>query len=207
MSGIHWYILDTETSGLMIGNHEICEYSVIRCADKVQLSRQIKVDKPENANADALRITGKTIADLKMGIGKKQAIEDFNEFIEQDGLTPAHRCIIAHNASFDRRFMHHLWKQYGFDFPCDLWLDTIPMAKKLTAQMGQPKAKVKLEAAMDLFGLKKEAGLHTAKGDTRNTYHLWNHLISKNIPYLDLVKQFPARKIEEITEADMADFE
>lgn len=206
-SGLFFYVLDTETNGLSIQIHEICEYSIIRCSDKTQLSRQIKVDKPLNASFDALRITGKTIEDLKQGISKQQAIKDFNEFIEQDGLTPAHRCVIAHNSNFDKRFIHHLWKQYNSEFPCDLWLDTIPLSKRLAAQMGQPKAKVKLEAAMDLFGLKKVAGLHTAAGDARNTYYLWKHLMESGIEYLDLIKQFPHRKLEEPNMDEVAEFE
>jgi len=57
--------------------------------------------------------------------------------------------------------------------------------------MGNPKAKVKLDLVMDLFGLKKYSGLHTAKGDSRNTYILWKYLMDSNIEYLDLIKQFP----------------
>jgi len=205
--GIFYYVADTETTGLMPGYAELCEYSIIRCSDKVQLSRQLKVDNPKNASIDALRITGKTIEDLYKGISKQTAIKDFNAFIEQDGLKPSHRCLIGHNISFDRRFLHHLWDQHGQSFPIDMFLDTLALSKRLATQMGQPKAKVKLELAMDLFGLKKVAGTHTAKGDSRNTYTLWKHLMNSNIEYIDLIKQFPHRKIEEPAVEDMGDFE
>lgn len=206
-NGLTYYVLDTETTGLSHLRNEICEYSIIRCSDRVQLSRQIKVDKPEQVSYDALRITGKTIADLKKGISKNQAINDLQKFIEEDGLTPAHRCLIGHNIGFDRKFLYHMWEQHNQSFPIDLYLDTVQLSKRLAAQMGQPKARVKLEAAMDLFGIKKYAGAHTAKGDSRNTYLLWKHLMASNIEYIDLITQHPHRKIEEVSEDDFADFE
>lgn len=205
--GLIYYVLDTETTGLLEKNvHEIFEYSIIRCSDKVQLTRQIRVDNPRNASADALMVTGKTIEDLKQGIGKKQAVREFNAFLEQDGGTPAHRCICAHHAMFDRKFCHFLWKQQGVDFLADYWLDTIPWCKRLAAQMGQPKAKVKLEMAMDLFGLKKYAGSHSASGDSRNLFKLWSHLMDAKIPYIDLIKPFIQRTlppdVEDMLEID-----
>jgi len=204
MSEIHWYIADLETTGLKIGYAEICEYSIIRATDRVQLSRQIRVDNVKNASYDALKITGKTIEDLYRGISKQQAIDDFHSFIEQDNLTPAYRCLVGHNIyAFDRKFLHHLWEQYGKEFPFDMYLDTVPLCKRLAAQMGQPKAKVNLDAAMDLFGLKKVAAkAHSAKGDSRNTYYLWKHLMDSGVEYIDLIKQHPHRNMTEISNED-----
>ena len=205
--GLAYYVLDTETTGLRVGEQEIVEISIVRGNDKTQLTRIIKALNPKAASYDALLLTGKTLTDLAKGIGKVEAINDVDAFFKQDGLTPAHRCIVAHNASFDKRFLHHMWTEQGREFQADLWLDTIAMSKRLAAQMGQPKAKVKLEMAMDLFGLKKFAGSHTAKGDSRNTYVLWKHLMNSPIEYIDLIKQFPHRKIEEPLDDDMKDFE
>lgn len=209
MSSIIWYVLDTETNGLKSegGFHEICEISIIRCSDKTQLTRTVRVNNIKNSSYDALKITGKTIDDLKNGVSKLEAINDVDAFLQQDGLTPAHRCIVAHNSNFDLRFLHHMWREQNKDFLADLWLDTIPLSKRLAAQMGQPKAKVKLEMAMDLFGLKKYGGNHTAKGDSRNTFILWKHLMNSDIEYIDLIKQFPHRKIEIATADDMEEFE
>lgn len=205
--GISWFVCDTETSGLQVGYSDLLEISLIRCSDRLQISRTIKALNPRNASIDALKITGKTMDDLKKGVHITEAIDDINKFFEQDGLTPAHRCVVGHNAGFDRRFLHHAWKAYDRDFLADLWIDSIPMCKRLAAQMGQPKARLKLDMAMDLFGLKKVGGLHTAKGDSRNTYYLWKHLMDSKIEYLDLIKQIPQRKMEEISMDDMSDFE
>lgn len=188
---LHFYVLDTETTGLSLKVHQICEYSIIRCSDCVQLTRQIKVANPKNASWDALKITGKTIQDLYKGIEPQQAIIDFHNFIDKDGVKPNARCLIGHNISFDRKFLHAMWETENKTFPFDLYLDTVMLAKRLAAQQGNPKARVKLDMAMDLFGLKKFAGLHTAQGDARNTYMLWKHLMDKNIEYVDLIKQMP----------------
>lgn len=207
MSELCYYICDLETNGLKVGFHEISECSIIRAKDRVQLSRQVRVDNWKNSSLDALKVTGKTIDDLKQGCSKKQLINDVDEFFSRDELTPAHRVLVGHNIiNFDRKFLHHLWEQHGKEFPVDLYLDTVPFAKRLAVKMGHVKPKVKLELAMDLFGLKKFGGLHTARGDTRNTYVLWKHLMDSDIEYLDLIKQFPHRKIEPITDEDM-DFE
>lgn len=206
-SGLCWYVIDTETTGLLVGTQEIVEISIVRCSDRTQLTRTIRALKPQNASHDALVITGKTLADLNKGISKIGAINDVDAFLQQDGLTPAHRCLVAHNASFDRRFLHHMWKEQGRDFPVDLWLDTIPMCKRHATRMGHIKPRVKLDAAMDLFGLKKVAGLHTAKGDSRNTYLLWKHLMQSDVEYIDLIKQAPMRQMPDLTEDDLAEFE
>lgn len=203
--GVAFYVLDTETTGLKVGYQELVEISIIRCTDRIQLTRTIKALKPRNASYDALMITGKTMKDLERGVSQIEAIDAVDSFLQRDGLTSAHRCIVAHNANFDRKFIHHMWEQANRSFHADLWLDSIPFAKRLAAQMGQPKAKVKLDAAMDLFGIKKVAGLHTAKGDSRNTYLLWKHLMESNIEYIDLIKQFPHRKIDEPSDEELED--
>ncbi len=189
--GLIYYVADLETNGLKTGFHEICELSIIRCSDRMQLSRQVKVNHPLNSSYDALRITNKTIQDLAKGISKQTLIQEVEEFIAEDKATPAHRCLTGHNINFDKRFLHHLWDQHQKSFPIDLFLDTLPLSKRMAAQMGQGKAKLKLENALELFGLKKTGISHSAKGDTQHTYLLWKHLMDNNVEYLDLIKRLP----------------
>lgn len=202
-AGIEYYILDTETTGLSLNMHEIFEISVIRCKDKVQISRTIKADNPKMASYDALKITNKTIQDLYRGISKEQAIKEVNDFFNQDGLTPSNRCIVGHNVvAFDKRFLHHLWQSYNQEFPADLWLDTLSLSKKIAKSQGHIKAKVNLHAALDLFGIKKLAEAHNAKIDSRNNYLLWNYFKENHPDWLEHIKQFP-HKIEEDNTDDL----
>jgi DNA polymerase III epsilon subunit-like protein len=190
MSGIVYYIIDLETTGLKANYHEPTEIGIIRAVDRVQLWRQIKCEYPERASYDALVVTKKTLSDLEKGITQEQVVEECDKFFNEDGLTPAHRCIVGHNIySFDRRFLHALWESVGKEFPAHLFLDTIPMIKAYAKQIGLVKPKVNLHAACDIAGVKKLSDSHNAKVDSRNSYLLWKNLVEdKKIDYLPFVK-------------------
>ena len=189
MSGLQYYIIDTETTGLKSGHHEMTEIGIIRCTDRVQLWRQIVCEHPERANFDALAITKKTMADLSKGYDKNVVVTECNKFFAEDGLTPAHRVIVAHNASFDRRFLHALWESCNMAFPAHLWLDTIALTREYAKKQGILKPKVNLHAACDIVGIKKLSEAHNARVDSRNTYLLHKSLVEdKNIDYLPFIK-------------------
>ena len=124
-------------------------------------------------------------------------IADVEEFFAQDGLSPAHRCIIGHNISFDRGFLYHIWEKHNKQFPGELWLDTLAICRRLAKDKGLIKPRLNLHAACDLFGIQKIAEAHTAKADTRNNYLLMQHFIDNKIPYIDLIKRIPHFKDDE----------
>lgn len=190
MQGIQYYVIDTETTGLKAGYHECTEIGIIRCTDRVQLWRQIKCEYPERANFDALKITKKTMADLERGHERTAVVEECEKFFNEDGLTPAHRCIVGHNIfSFDKRFLFAFWQSVGKIFPATLWLDTIPMTKQYAKNIGLVKPKVNLHAACDIVGIKKLSDAHNAKVDSRNSYLLWKDLVEvKGIDHLQFIK-------------------
>ena len=194
-----YYVIDTETTGLKSNFHEMTEIGIIRCTDRVQLWRQIKCEYPERANFDALAITKKYLSDLENGCSKEEAVAAAEKFFEEDRASPAHRCIVAHNAAFDRKFLHALWEQCGKSFPAHLWLDTISLTKEFlktadTSNMNITKTatgrvSTQLHACCDMVGVKKLSESHNAKVDSRNTYLLWKHLTQeKNLDYLPFIK-------------------
>lgn len=192
MGGLFYYVIDTETTGLKVDYHEMTEIGIIRSVDRVQLHRCIKCEHPERASYDALRITKKTMADLSRGHNKSDVVEECNKFFDEDGGTPAHRVIVAHNASFDRRFLQGLWKSVGKAFPANLWLDTIPLTKEYAKKLGLTKSdhqKFDLQSSCDLVGIKKLADAHNAKVDSRNCFLLHRRLAEeKGINYLPFIK-------------------
>lgn len=191
MSGIEFYCIDTESNGLKVDWNELTQLCCIRVKDRVQFDRTIRCHYPERSQAMALQITGKTHDDLRKGDEKLAVIEAFEEYIKSDGLTNKHRCIIVHNVSFDKRFLHALWAQYGKVFPADLWVDTIPMTRAFGKKQGIVKPETKLESALKLLGVtRKSAGKHNAISDTRNLFHLWNKLIETE-DYLQYIKTMP----------------
>jgi DNA polymerase III epsilon subunit-like protein len=193
MAGIIYYVLDLETNGLQCKDdfHEICELSILRASDRVQLTREVKVDKPQNSSLDALKIIKKTAQDLRRGISKEQLVKDVEDFLSEDGLNSAHRCLIGHNIiSFDKKFLWRLWERHNKRFPFDLYLDTFQMSKAHSKKLGIVKPQLNLKAACDLFKVKTVDGAHQALADTRNAYLLWRKLMDE-MDYLPLIKRLP----------------
>ena len=190
MSGLKFYIIDSETNGLSKAFHEIIQLSIIRTDDRKQLSRDIKCLYPERSSIDALKVTGKTLLDLEKGHSREEVVETCNKFFNEDGLTPAHRCIVGHNIfTFDKKFLFALWESVGQQFPADLWLDTLPMTRAYAKSTGIIKPKVNLQAACDLLGIKKISKAHNAIMDSRNNYLLWQNLVEdKKMDYLQFIK-------------------
>lgn len=197
MAGISYYIIDTETTGLKHDFHDLVEISIIRFDDRLQMSRQVKALKPENANYDALQITGKTMKDLYQGIEHREMVEEANHFLNMDGLTSAHRCIVCHNAPFDRKFLHASWAKHKKVFPADLWLDTLTLSRRTAKVRGidkkvdGEKQAFNLYASCDLFGVKRIGTPHNAQDDTRNTYLLLKQLFDNGVDPLDFIKRIP----------------
>lgn len=186
---LQYYVIDTETTGLKSNYHEMTEIGIIRCTDRVQLWRKIKCFYPERASFDALAITNKTMQDLESGYEPSRVVQECENFFSEDGLSPGHRCIIAHNASFDRRFLHALWEAQGKIFPANLWLDTMLLSKEYAKKIGLIKPRVNLHAACDIVGVKKFSEAHNAKVDSRNTYFLHKDLVEvKKVDYLPFIK-------------------
>lgn len=197
---LHFYILDTETTGLKAGYNEIFQISVLRHSDGFQITKNIAVENPRRASQDALRITGKTIHDIQQGIPKKQACEEIINFIEEDGVQPESRCIIAHNWSFDKRFCHAEFLSVQKKFPANLWLCTMAFTKKfakheglekIAQTQGLPKAKFGLDNCLKALGITAIAGAHSASIDVQNTKNVFNSLMDKQIGYLPLVHTEP----------------
>lgn len=197
MSEIQYYVLDTETTGLSPALHEINEYSIIRCKDKTNLFKKVKCERPESASLDALRITRKTIEDLKEGLSKKEACERLVKFFEEDNTNPNSRCIVGHNIAFDRKFLFALFDECDMEFPANLWMDTMSMTKQLYKKAGLTKKSAKLADSCDFMKINKINDAHQSKVDSRNTYFLWKALMATDIDYIKFIKTQKHRAEEE----------
>lgn len=197
-----FYIIDTETTGLNSAYNEITEVSIIRCADRMQMTLFVKCEYPERASIDALAITNKTLADLEKGDTKEVAASKIIEFIEQDGQNPDARCYIGHNVNFDRKFMHALHNKTYTQCPVNYWLCTMNMAKLLLKtgvveeskiiKTATGKISTKLHPVCDMLNIKKRGTAHSSKMDTQNTYLLWKKLVDEyKFDYTPHIKSFP----------------
>lgn len=203
---LFYYVVDTETSGLKAEFHEIIELSFIRFSDRNQLTRKIRAEFPERANPESLKAIGRTPKSLREGISKEEAVNDLLSFLEQDQLTPEHRVIIAHNAPFDRRFLHALFKSVGKELPINNWLCTQKLARQETKKLGIVKPKLTLEASLGHFNIEPFDGQnHTALQDSRNLYKLAKYFFDNNINYVSKIERKPHNlnvTIEDISEND-----
>lgn len=220
---LNYYILDLETTGLNSTFHEVCEISVIRAADKVQLTKMVRCERPEDASFDALQMLNKTISDLRAGFDKEQVVKEVNNFMALDGGDTASRCIVGHNiVKFDKRFLHEMWASVGSTFPADLYLDTMDLTKQFIKlynpevpslhKTASGRTSTKLHSALYLTGTTVITNqMHTAKSDTRNTFMLWKKMVDDHkMDYLPHIKSFPhATKLalEDITTLDMTEIE
>jgi len=199
MADIQYYMLDTETNGSKSAGywHEITQISIIRCSDRVQLNKYIRIEHPERTSIDALTYTDRTMEDLDKGDPKKDVVDFCNAFFEADGKTPEERCIVGHKIiAFDKRFLHSLWESLGYIFPANLWLDTHTYVKDFVKKNGLGKQKLDLESSLILVGGKPKEGSHNAVIDTQNNYMLWDKLKKEGIPAVSHIKRF-AHKVGE----------
>ena len=191
MNNIEYYTCDVETSGLSSTVHETVQISIIRCKDRHQLSKYIIAEHPETASEEALRVTGKTRADLLKGDPKEYIVDLCHNFFEEDGLTPEHRCIVGHNIHrFDMRFLHALWGKCQKTFPANLWLDTIPFTKAYAKKFGiTSPGGFNLRASLDLVNIEVKSKLHNAITDSQYNYRLWKKLMESGVDYVDHMKR------------------
>lgn len=223
-----FYIVDTETCGLSVDVHEINQISIMRVQDQEQLSIQIKVKHPHSYNPEALAVQGITPQDLLIGTPIEEAVEMVEKFLEEDGQTKAHRCMIAHNAPFDRKFVHRAWDRLGREFPADLWICTQSFAKRYIKKhaTGDKIAKAQLDAGVEDMkrdkqgklkpkfglnnfmlgvGLKPKDGAHRAEVDVQNTLDLYGWLMSSNTEHVSLISRIPHKEAKP-EELDVEDF-
>ncbi len=190
--GLHYYVIDLETTGLKPTWHEVTQISIIRYSDRNQFSKYIRAQYPDRASAEALEVTGRTKRDLYQGESKKSVVDAIDEWIAEDGATPEHRCMVGHNCSFDRRFSHDLWGSLNKEFPAVCWLDTKPFARQWAVKLGVEKPKLTLMASLEFTGIKPVQGaIHNAITDARNCYLLLKKGMDAGIDHLEHIKRHP----------------
>jgi len=217
---LEYYVLDTETTGLKAGYHEVNQIALIRVATGEEFVEKLVCQHPYRASQQALDIQKTARADLVTGTFPLRVIEEVDAFLQKDGKTREHRCIVAHNESFDRKFCHALWDEYNKEFKANLWLCTKKLAQAYTkkngiqkvaamqrdanVQLGKSGISYSLDNLMIGFGLTPVGTSHSAIGDSRNTVILFNHLMDQKLDYVRIIKREPHQqdKLQSATDGD-----
>ena len=107
--------IDTETTGFDSTFHEICQFSVIPLdanikprTDVLPFDVIMKLDYPERAHPEAMRVNRRTVAELQLkGFDRLKVIDMFVDWVDKLGL--------PYKGNGDRKQIIPLGQNYSFD--------------------------------------------------------------------------------------------
>jgi len=189
-----YFGLDVESTGLKCGYHEITEISILNCQTMDQVTWLIKIKYKERCSKEAMYITQKTPEELEnRGRYIEDVLDEITEFILK-GAEKDEVCIIAHNASFDRRFVTHAYVSNNKENPIRYWLCTKEMSKKYCRTiLGLQKTSHALNNLLITANIKtmETDNIHSSEVDTRNMYRLWKKMTLAGISNTEFIKMAP----------------
>ena len=170
-------VLDFETTGLSPdqGDRAI-EIGAVRIENGVITDRFQQLMNPgRRVNSFIEDYTGITNAMLRDAPTCREAMTEFSEFIEDFDL-------VAHNASFDRRFLEaeltQIRRGYGGEFACSM----------LVSRRIYPEAPGhKLGTLVEYMSLPSTGTFHRALADAQMTAHLWLRMLDDIAERHDIV--------------------
>lgn len=178
------YVVDTETTGLDHTVNDIIEISLYRINDDQQKTWCVKPKNYDSIQADALRVNGHKLEDLKhlTKYGKETYLEpakvvaEIENWMMDDLSTSEDRVLVGQNPSFDIEFIRNFWRDNGGEetFPFGkrpFLLDTRQIAIFLDLARNERSEYYNLSSLVEKFGVKKEKA-HRAASDTRMTKDL-----------------------------------
>ncbi len=176
-------VLDFETTGLKAGYNRAIEVGAVKLKDFRIVDEFQQLMNPNVViDDDITGFTGITEEMLKGMPSPEDTMPKLAEFIGQSQL-------VAHNASFDSRFLKAEMEFAGIEVEID-WLCTLMLSRRL-----MDSENYKLGTLIKKFGI-KETKQHRALNDSIMTAHLFTNLIGQltkmsgiETPNLELVTQ------------------
>lgn len=192
---LKFLILDVECTGLSVEHNELTEVSILDCESLEQITWMIRIRHPEKCSKEAMYITKKTPEEL-MSRGRyiEDVLDEITEFMLKDGTEIDDICVIAHNASFDRRFISKAFESNNKKFPAIFWLDTKEMARKYTKTvLGLQKTSLALNQLLITANIKsaETKDIHSGAVDCRNEMRLWKKMTAAGMSNSEFIKMDP----------------
>ncbi len=170
--------MDIETTGALVGFHEIIEVAAIRTSSDANTvfgswHRRIRPQHPERFSAEAKGING---YDDRLwaaaGTSNEQLWSEFATFVR--GCVP-----VCHNPAFDRAFLALAAVQCGIgELGVDYhWIGTESLAWPLYWSGEVPK--LSLESLCAFLGIETETAPHNALGGARACMRVYRGLMAK----------------------------
>lgn len=180
------FYADTETTGLDPKTHEAFQLAfIIEVDGKVVCEKNIKLRPahPERADARALEVTKKTLAELAAYPARAAGFKEFTDTLAKfvDRFDKKDKFVwVGQNPEFDVRFVRALFEEHG-DKYYGSWFDSRPadlislaVACKLKGLINPENFKLATLAAE----FKIEFDAHDALADVRVTRDVWGRLSS-----------------------------
>jgi ATP-dependent DNA helicase DinG len=164
--------IDTETTGTNPDRHEIIELAVIiaRQVPREGKGPKIKMEHPERAEEQALRVNGYNEVDWMFAVDRKKAMEEFAKKTQSCSF-------VSHNITFDYNFVTKAFEETGVENRMHYAkIDTISLA--FARLYDAPQAdKFSLRALCELFKIENTKA-HTALADTRALVAVYKRLMN-----------------------------
>jgi DNA polymerase III epsilon subunit-like protein len=174
--------IDTETTGTNPQYHEIIELAVIIARQVPREGRgpkleiieecewKIKMQRPERAEEQALRVNGYNEVDWMFAVDRKKAMEEFAKKTQSCSF-------VSHNLVFDYQFLMQAFEETGVENRMHYAkIDTISLA--FGRLYDAPQAdKFSLRALCDLLKV-ENAKAHTALADTRALVEVYKKIMN-----------------------------
>lgn len=150
-------VIDFETTGLDAEKNEVIEVSALKYIDRNFADSYITLIKPKNKIPYYItQINGITNEMVCTSPGIEEVIPKLVDFIGD-------AVIVAHNASFDMKFLKCNAKRCGFEIN-NTYIDTLALSRKTFPELSNHK----LATVARHIGILEE-GWHRAEFDTRAT--------------------------------------
>lgn len=162
-----YIVVDVETTGLSVAEHEIIEIGAILVNDrqiegKFHSLVKIKAKIPQSITT----LTG--LSDKILQQEGRELSQVLTEFLVFAGDLPA----ISHNAEFDYGFLRAACENCGLPLFSNQCIDTLALARRYVENIEN----YKLETLLNHFGI-EVSGVHRSTEDCLSTKHLYEKLI------------------------------
>lgn len=186
-----FYVGDVETTGLVLGESEIIELSLINLANDSQKTWLLKAKNQSAIDMGALKINGHKYEDITHSskYGKdnykepSQVIVEIENWLMEDNVSTINRILCGQNVAFDHYMMQFLWKANNAadSFPFSRrMLDTMQIEMFCDlANSSLLKEGYSLANLAKKYGVKNEKA-HSAAADTLTT----KEVFKKQIEYM-----------------------
>lgn len=167
-------VLDTETTGLVAGEHQVIEVYALRVHrdDQDSLHRLVRLEPGAVVDDRALAVNGlspRSAAFLREAVSLRQVIEELDAWIGHSAT------IVAHNASFDRRMLVADAARVGLELRRARWFCTKLWAQALQRSGAMPPVGARLTDLCAHFGI-VNTDAHRAQGDVEATLAVFEAL-------------------------------